>query len=78
MSSLALYKQRDTITNVLDRIDPDKFRRIHRSTIVNVNEIHSLHHLYKGEYEIWLTTGDRVVSSRMYNHVIQALLGKKP
>jgi two-component system LytT family response regulator len=56
------------------KLDPKKFLRIHRSTIVNIERIKDLQLLYPGEYIISLTSGMRLRSSRGYRHELQSLL----
>jgi len=65
---------RETMGNFHARLDPRKFLRIHRSTIVNIERIKDIRPLFKGEYVITLTSGTRLKASRGYRHEIQALL----
>jgi len=45
-------------------LDPDRFIRIHRSTIVNTERIKELQPLFHGEYAVLLQDGTRLVASR--------------
>lgn len=65
---------RETMTNFHARLDSQKFLRIHRSTIINIERIKEIHPLFKGEYIITLTSGKRLKSSRGYRHELQPLL----
>jgi two-component system LytT family response regulator len=65
---------RETMTDFHAQLDPRKFLRIHRSTIVNIERIKDIRPLFKGEYLITLTSGARVRSSRGYRHGLQMLL----
>jgi two-component system LytT family response regulator len=65
---------RETMGNFHAKLDPKKFLRIHRSTIVNVERVKDIRPLFKGEYVITLTSGKRLKSSRGYRHQLQALL----
>jgi two-component system LytT family response regulator len=65
---------RETMGNFHARLNPRKFLRIHRSTIVNIERIKDIQPLFKGEYIISLTSGKRLTASRGYRHEIQALL----
>lgn len=65
---------RETMGNFHAKLDPKKFLRIHRSTIVNVERVKDIRPLFKGEYVITLTSGKRLKSSRGYRHELQALL----
>jgi two-component system LytT family response regulator len=48
------------------RLDPNQFVRVHRSTIVNVEQIVEMHPLFHGDYELVLKRGTRVPMSRRY------------
>ncbi len=65
---------RETMGNFHARLDTQKFLRIHRSTIVNIERIKDLRPLAKGEYVITLTSGRCLKSSRGYRHQLQKLL----
>ena len=65
---------RETMRNFQAKLDPKKFLRIHRSTIVNIERIKDIRPLFKGEYVITLTNGKRLNSSRSYRHHLQKLL----
>jgi len=64
---------RKTMTALEERLDPAKFIRIHRSTIVNVARIKELYPLLKGDYEIVLKTGVRLASGRGYRERLRQL-----
>jgi two-component system LytT family response regulator len=55
-------------------LDPDKFLRIHRSTIVNIGRIKELHPMFHGEYDVVLKDGTRLASGRGYRENLQKLL----
>lgn len=65
---------RETMANFHATLDPQKFLRIHRSTIVNIERIADIRPLFKGEYDITLTSGIRLKASRGYRHELQPLL----
>jgi len=65
---------RETMGNFHARLDSQKFLRIHRSTIVNIERIKDIRPLYKGEYVITLTSGISLKASRGYRHELQSLL----
>jgi two-component system LytT family response regulator len=65
---------RETMGDFHSKLDPRKFLRIHRSTIVNIERIKDIQPFFKGEYVITLTSGKRLKGSRGYRHEIQALL----
>ncbi|MBI3262186.1 MAG: response regulator transcription factor [Acidobacteria bacterium] len=65
---------RDTISGLEGRLDPDRFVRIHRSAIVNVDRIAELQPSFHGEYAVVLRDGTRLSSSRAYSARLRLLL----
>jgi len=65
---------RETMGSFHAKLDSQKFLRIHRSTIVNIERIKDIQPLFKGDYVITLTSGERLKSSRGYRHELQVLL----
>jgi two-component system LytT family response regulator len=63
-----------TMNNLENRLDPDKFLRVHRSAIVNVRRIKELHPMFHGEYQIILKDGAQLTSGRGYRENLQRLL----
>ena len=66
-----LHVPMNTIEAVLD---PDRFLRVHRSHIVNVQRIAQLWSIAHGQYVIELTSGQRLQSGRMYGERIRRAL----
>ena len=64
---------RETLSNYEARLDPKKFVRIHRSTIVNVDHIKELQPLFHGDYVVLLHNGQRVTLSRGYRDKVALL-----
>ncbi len=65
---------RETMSHLESRLDSDKFLRIHRSTIVNVERIKELQQQFHGDYLVILQNGQRLTLSRSYRDRIQELL----
>jgi two-component system LytT family response regulator len=65
---------RETMGNFHAKLDSQKFLRIHRSTLVNIERIKDIQPLLKGDYIITLTSGIRLKASRGYRRELQALL----
>jgi two-component system, LytTR family, response regulator len=55
---------RETMKGMEAALDPERFIRIHRSTIVNTERIKELQPLFHGEYAVLLQDGTRLVASR--------------
>jgi two-component system LytT family response regulator len=67
---------RETMTAIEGRLDPEKFFRIHRSRIVNMERIQELQPWLNGEYAVLLRTGTRLTLSRGYREKLQERLGR--
>jgi two-component system LytT family response regulator len=68
---------RSTLKNLMDRLDPDTFKRVHRSTIVNLSRIVRVTPLKKGEYMLDLGNDERLKVSRNYRDAIKAFLDRR-
>ena len=67
---------RETMTNLEEHLDPQKFMRIHRSTIINIDRIEELRQLFHGDYAVVLKGGKSLAVSRGYRDKLNTLLGK--
>ena len=67
---------RDTLTKMEQQLPPDKFVRISRTAIVNVDRVQELQPLFHGEYSITLRTGVKLTLSRSHRDQL-ARLGMK-
>ena len=66
--------KRSTLKNLLEDLDPTIFKRVHRSTIVNLNYIQKVIPHAKGEFFLKLGEYDQVKVSRNYRDVIKNFL----
>ncbi|MCP9494816.1 MAG: LytTR family DNA-binding domain-containing protein [Pyrinomonadaceae bacterium MAG19_C2-C3] len=57
---------RETMNRLASRLDPDKFLRIHRSTLVHVARIKELHPMFSGDYTVILHDNTELTLSRTY------------
>jgi len=64
------------LSHLASKLDPARFVRIHRSTIVNIERIKELEPISQGEYEVILTDGTRLHLSRTYRLELEKLLGQ--
>ena len=62
---------RETMTNLEQRLPREKFIRISRSTIVNMERIKELQPLFHGEYAVMLRDGTRLTLSRSHRDKLQ-------
>lgn len=70
------YLVRETIGRISDRLNPNHFVRIHRSTIVDVRKIKELIPVNSGEYIVVLTNGKELSCSRGYRTALQSMIEK--
>jgi two-component system LytT family response regulator len=64
---------RDTLNALETQLDPEKFLRISRSVIVNLEHIKEIQPMFKGEHIIVLKSGKRLAMTRSLRDVQQAL-----
>ena len=62
----------ETTAGIENRLDPAKFLRIHRSTIVAIDRIRELHPWFNGDYEVVLKDGTKLAMSASYKHRLKA------
>ncbi len=65
---------RDTLKNFQERLDPNRFLRVHRSAIVNIDAIQRLERWFHGEYSVVLRDGTKLTSSRSYSERLRMLV----
>lgn len=68
---------RSTLKSLMSRLDPDKFKRIHRSTVVNLDRIMKATPLQKGEYILDLDCDEQLKVSRNYRQAIRIFLTER-
>src|ERR1022692_3333133 len=68
------YLFRETISRTSERLNPNEFIRIHRSTIVNVRKIKELIPVNSGEYVVVLRSGKELSCSRGYRAILQRMI----
>jgi two-component system, LytTR family, response regulator len=68
---------RETMTNLQNRLDPFTFVRIHRSTIVNVNEISEVTPLAGSDCNVLLRDGTELTLSRRYRPALDRFWGRE-
>ncbi len=67
---------RDTMNALEERLDPEKFLRVHRSTIVNADRILELQPWFRGDYVLILRDGTKLNLSRHYRHRLPKTLAE--
>lgn len=71
------HVMRSTLKALMSKLDPDNFKRIHRSTVVNLARIERVTSQDKGEYTLDLDCGERLKVSRNYRDAIKVFLAQK-
>ena len=66
---------RETMQSIEAKLDPEKFFRIHRSTLVQIDRIKELHPLFGGDYAVILRNGTELNLSRNYRERLPELFG---
>jgi two-component system LytT family response regulator len=69
---------RETMDKMESQLDPRSFIRVHRSTIININQIKELHVWARGEYRVITHSGKAFTLSRGYRSRLDAFLNKHP
>jgi two-component system LytT family response regulator len=65
---------RERITELESKLDPSRFLRIHRSTIVNIDRIKEMQPMFYGDYVVILRNGTQLNLSRTYREKISKLM----
>jgi two-component system LytT family response regulator len=71
----ASYVHREALHHLLGMLDPARFLRIHRATLVNVERIREIHPLFHGNAEVVLHNGTRLSLSRRFRTHARRALG---
>jgi two-component system LytT family response regulator len=67
---------RESMSRILERLNPSHFVRIHRSTIVNFQQIKELIPVNSGEYAVVLKSGKELSCSRGYRAELENMIEK--
>lgn len=69
---------RETLASMEAQLPADKFMRVSRSAIVNLDHIKEFQPLFHGEYAVLLQSGAKLTLSRSYRDRLERLLEKRP
>ena len=67
------FLMRGTLAALVNTLDPARFARIHRSAVVNLDRVQEIRREWHGDYEVILTTGQKLRLGRQYR---AGLLGR--
>lgn len=67
---------RAALSELVGRLDPRRFVRVHRSAVVNIDSILHLEPATHGEFDLVLRSGQRIHVSRTFRPLLEARLGQ--
>ncbi len=65
---------RSTMKDLVKKLNPNDFQRVHRSTIVNINQVEKVNSHINGEYFLVLKGGAKLKMSRSYRDKIKHII----
>jgi two-component system LytT family response regulator len=68
---------RSALHELAKRLGPNRFVRIHRSTLVNIERIVCLEPISHGDFEVVLKNGARLQLSRVFRPELEKKLGQE-
>ncbi|MGZ8851562.1 MAG: LytR/AlgR family response regulator transcription factor [Thermoanaerobaculia bacterium] len=72
----ATHLVRQTMNEIEEQLDRDRFFRVHRSAIVNIDRVREVHPLFRGECVLVLRDGTRIKLSRTRRDEFEALFAQ--
>ncbi len=68
------YPLRSTVSAIADKLDQTRFVRIHRSFLVNLDQVEAIEPLDSGDARVHLRDGTKLPCSRTYREALRRLL----
>jgi DNA-binding LytR/AlgR family response regulator len=68
------YPLRITLVRLLQQLDPDRFIQVHRSWLVNLEQVAAIEPLDSGDARIQLSSGKTLPCSRRYRDLLKSRL----
>ena len=72
-----MHEHRGTMTALAERLDPRHFARVHRSAIVNIARVKTIHPWFNGHHVVTLDTGQQLRMSRYQNEAFLKLVSMR-
>jgi two-component system LytT family response regulator len=69
---------RESLSALEKKLDPGRFVRIHRSTIVNLDRVRELQPAFHGDYVVILQDGAELALGRSFRDKLEEALGRAP
>jgi len=73
-----VYTCRGSLSRTAGGLDPERFIRVSRSAIVNIDRVREIQHWFNGDYLLILEDQSRIPSSRGYRRNLRRLFGTQP
>jgi two-component system LytT family response regulator len=70
------YLLRETLNHLETQLDPEKFLRIHRSAMVNIDRVKEIQQMFHGEHRVVLKDGTELTLSRSYREKLPRFAAK--
>jgi two-component system LytT family response regulator len=70
------YTTRETLSGLAEQLDPRRFVRVHRSTIVNLDHVREIQPYFHGAHILVLQDGTELRLSRARRHAFEEALGQ--
>jgi two-component system LytT family response regulator len=70
------YEIRETLQSLEQKLDPEKFVRIHRSTIINIDLVQEVQPWFRGGHLVIMKDGSELRLSRYQHDAIEKLTGR--
>jgi two-component system LytT family response regulator len=68
------HRYRRTMEQVMDRLPADRFVRVHRSAIVNLDRVKQVHQWFHGTWLLVLANGAKIATGRHYREALAVRL----
>lgn len=69
-----MFRIRSTINAIEQRLDPQKFGRVHRCTIVNLERVKDCEALQRGDFQLTLQDGTQLKMSRRHREQLAKIV----
>ncbi|MBW8810040.1 MAG: response regulator transcription factor [Lysobacter sp.] len=72
-----IHELRETLSTLAARLDPRRFARVHRSAIVNVQRVRTIHPWFNGHHVVTMDNGQQLRMSRYQHETFLRLVGSR-
>ena len=72
-----VYELRETMTTLAARLNPRHFARVHRSAIINLRRVQTVHPWFNGYHVVTMDTGQKLRMSRYQHEAFLQLVSTK-